>query len=49
MKNSIQTTILLKAFDIELKRIIDQDLKKYKAEQQRKKNLAFIKQLLAAA
>jgi hypothetical protein len=49
MKTSIKTIILLKAFDIELKRIIDQDLKKYRAEQQRKKNLAFVRQLLAAA
>jgi len=49
MKTSIKTTILLKAFDIELKRILDQDLEKYKAEQQRKKNLEFVKQLLAAA
>ncbi|MFA6085510.1 hypothetical protein [Mucilaginibacter sp.] len=49
MKTSIKTTILLKAFDIELKRIIDQDLEKYKTEQQRKKNLEFVKQLLAAA
>jgi hypothetical protein len=48
MKTSVQTTILLKAFDIELKRIIDADLQKFKAEQQRKKNLSFIKQLLAA-
>jgi hypothetical protein len=48
MKTSVQTTILLKAFDIELKRIIDADLQKYRAEQQRKKNLLFIKQLLAA-
>lgn len=49
MKTSINTTILLKAIDIELKRIIDQDLAKFKAEQQRKKNLAFVQQLLAAA
>lgn len=48
MKTSLQTTILLKAFDIELKKIIDQDLVKFKAEQQRKKNLSFIQQLLAA-
>ncbi|WP_166727753.1 hypothetical protein [Mucilaginibacter gilvus] len=48
MKTSLQTTILLKAFDIELKKIIDADLEKYKAEQQRKKNISFLKQLLAA-
>lgn len=48
MKTSIKTDILLKAIDIELKRIIDQDLQKFKAEQQRKKNLAFIQQLVAA-
>lgn len=48
MKTSLQTTILLKAFDIELKKIIDQDLQKFKAEQQRKKNMQFIQQLLAA-
>jgi hypothetical protein len=49
MKNSIHTAILLKAFDIELKRILDEDLEKYRAEQQRKKNLMFVRQLLAAA
>lgn len=48
MKTSIKTTILLKAIDIELKQILDQDLVKYKAEQQRKKNLSFVQQLLAA-
>ncbi|WP_156088735.1 hypothetical protein [Mucilaginibacter pedocola] len=48
MKTSVQTTILLKALDLELKKIIDADLQKFRAEQQRQKNLSFIKQLLAA-
>jgi hypothetical protein len=48
MKMSTQTTILLKALDIELKKIIEQDLQKYKAAQQAKKNRLFLQQLLAA-
>jgi len=48
MKTSTQTTIMLKALDIELKRIIEQDLQKYKATQQAKKNISFLQQLLAA-
>ena len=48
MKTSVQNTILLKALDLELKKIIDADLQKFRAEQQRQKNLSFIKQLLAA-
>lgn len=48
MKTSIKTNVMLKAIDLELKRIIDADLQKFKAEQQRKKNLAFVQMLLAA-
>ncbi|CAM3973324.1 hypothetical protein MUGA111182_19950 [Mucilaginibacter galii] len=48
MKMSTQTTILLKALDIELKKIIEQDLQKYRAAQQAKKNKMFLQQLLAA-
>lgn len=48
MKMSTQTTVLLKAIDIELKKIIEQDLQKYRAAQQAKKNKQFLKELLAA-
>ena len=48
MKMSTQTTILLKAIDIELKKIIEQDLQDYKAAQQAKKNRLFLQDLLAA-
>lgn len=48
MKMSTQTIILLKALDIELKKIIEQDLQKYRAAQQAKKNKMFLQQLLAA-
>jgi len=48
MKMSTQTTILLKALDIELKKIIEQDLQKYRAAQQAKKNKMFLQQLLSA-
>ncbi|MBD1393349.1 hypothetical protein [Mucilaginibacter glaciei] len=48
MKTSIKTIVMLKAIDLELKRIIDADLQKFKAGQQRKKNLAFVQMLMAA-
>lgn len=47
MKNSLNTIIMLKALDIQLKRILEEDLKAYKAAQQRKNNLTFL-QLIAA-
>ncbi len=47
MKNSLETTIMLKALDIQLKRILEEDLKAYKAAKQRKNNVAFL-QLIAA-
>jgi len=48
MKTSTQTTIILKALDIEFKKIIEQDLQKFKAAQQVKKNISFLQQLMAA-
>lgn len=48
MKNSITTTVLLKAIDIELRKILKEDLEKYKKARERNNNLAFVKQLLAA-
>jgi hypothetical protein len=48
MKMSTKTTILLKALDIELKKILEQDLQKFKVQQQVKNNQVFLKQLLAA-
>lgn len=48
MKMSTQTTVLLKALDIELKRILEQDLQNFKAKKQAEKNIMFLKQLLAA-
>jgi hypothetical protein len=47
MKFSLKTTILLKAIDIELKAILDNDIKKFKAAQQREKNLEFIRKIAA--
>jgi len=47
MKLSTQSTVLLKAFDLQLKAIIEKDLKKFKAEKQRQNNLAFLQQLAA--
>jgi len=47
MKNSTNTTVLLKALDIELKAILEKDIKAFKAEKQRKQNLTFL-QLIAA-
>jgi hypothetical protein len=48
MKLSLKTTVLLKAIDLELKAIIENDIKKFKAaKQQRENNLAFIRKLAA--
>jgi hypothetical protein len=47
MKNSTKTTILLKAFDIELKAILVKDLKAFKTAQQHKNNVAFLRQIAA--
>ena len=47
MKNSTNTTVLLKALDLELKAILERDIKAFKAEKQRKQNAAFL-QLIAA-
>ena len=47
MKNSTKTTVLLKAFDIELKAILEKDLKAFKAAQQHKNNVAFLQQIAA--
>ncbi len=51
MKNvtSTRNNILLKALDIELKAIIQKDLKKFRTmKQQTKNSLEFIRQMLAA-
>jgi len=47
MKNSTKTIVMLKALDIELKAILEKDLKAFKAAEQQKKNAAFL-QLIAA-
>jgi hypothetical protein len=47
MKNSTKTTVLLKAFDIELRAILVKDLKAFKAAQQHKNNVAFLRQIAA--
>ena len=47
MKNSTNTTVLLKALDLELKAIMKKDIKEFKVEKQRKQNMAFL-QLIAA-
>jgi len=47
MKNSTNTTVLLKALDLELKAILEKDIKEFKSEKQRKQNMAFL-QLIAA-
>ena len=48
MKTSTQTTILLKAIDIKLKKLIEQDLQSYKAAQKARMNRLFLQDLLAA-
>lgn len=47
MKNSNQTTVILKSLDIELKALIENDLKNFKANQS-KNNQHAGKQLMAA-
>ena len=47
MQYSINTIVLLKAFDLQLKAIIENDIKAFKAKQQVKNNVAFL-QLIAA-
>jgi hypothetical protein len=47
MKNSTKTTVLLKAFDIELRAILVKDLKAFKTAQQHKNNVAFLQQIAA--
>ena len=47
MKNSTKTTVLLKALDLELKAVLERDIKSFKAEKQRKNDIAFM-QLIAA-
>jgi hypothetical protein len=47
MTYSTQTTVLLKAIDLELKAILENDLKNFKKAKQRKNNVAFL-QLIAA-
>ena len=47
MKTSTKTTVLLKAFDMELRAMLKRDLQNFKAVQNRKNNQD-IRQLLAA-
>jgi len=47
MKNSPQTTVTVKALDIELKALLEQDLKNFRSAQN-KNNQAAGKQLMAA-
>jgi hypothetical protein len=47
MKNSTNTTVILKAIDLELKAILERDIKAFKFEKQRKNNMVFM-QLVAA-
>jgi len=48
MKNSTKTTVLLKAIDLELKAILEQDIRKFNsAKFNKNKNAAFL-QLIAA-
>ena len=48
MKLSTKSIILLRAFDLELKAIIEEDLKNFRAQQKAKNNPPADKQLLAA-
>jgi hypothetical protein len=41
MKNATKTTVLLKALDLELKAILEKDIKAFKIKQQAKNNAAF--------
>ena len=47
MKNSNQTTVILKALDLELKALLENDLKNFKSANN-KNNQAAGKQLMAA-
>ncbi|HTI58468.1 hypothetical protein [Mucilaginibacter sp.] len=47
MKNSTQTTVTIKSLDIELKALLEQDLKNFRSAQN-KNNQATSKQLMAA-
>lgn len=47
MQYSINSTFLLKAFDLQLKAIIENDIKAFKVKRQIKNNVAFL-QLIAA-
>jgi hypothetical protein len=47
MKNSTNTTVLLKALDLQLKSILEKDIKAFKIAKQRRNNAAFM-QLIAA-
>ena len=47
MKNSNQTTVILKALDLELKALLQNDLKNFRATRS-KNNQAATKQLMAA-
>ena len=40
MKNSAKTTVMLKAFDMKLKAMLQEDLKNFKAIQNRKNNFS---------
>jgi len=46
MKTSTKTTVILKAFDMELRAMLKRDLQNFKAVQNQKNN--YSKQLLAA-
>jgi len=48
MKTSTKTTVVLKAFDMELRAILKRDLQNFRAIQNRKNNNNDGKQLLAA-
>jgi hypothetical protein len=47
MKNSTETTVILKALDMELKALLENDLKNFKSAQS-KNNQQTTKQLMAA-
>jgi len=47
MKNSTNTTVLLKALDLELKAILEKDIKAFKIKQQVKNNATFLQAIAA--
>lgn len=47
MKSSTKTTVLLKAFDLELKTILEKDIKAFKISRQAKNNAALVKAIAA--